>query len=275
MPDLITLARAKQGIAITTSADDAKIQTLIAAASEAIERWCGRRFASATYDEIKSVESARAVRLDQFPVTAVSRVSVGRTTALTVVNTDSITNQRSSVQVTSTGLLLVRVASATTVSDTSVTWLAQPRIENVASAVVGLGAGWSAQAVSQFVKWPSAELAPLQGAYSCLGRNVPIAFFGEEMSEYELNGATGELVGAFPRGSHALRVQYAAGYLTIPADVQEACARLVAAWFAQSNQTAGLSSESLGVYAYSRLRSMPSLPAEVRALVAPYRDRRL
>src|SRR5438270_88373 len=53
--DLITLARAKQAIlAITNSSYDTLLQTLITAASDAIEKYCRRDFYSRSYDELYS-----------------------------------------------------------------------------------------------------------------------------------------------------------------------------------------------------------------------------
>ena len=50
--DLITISRAKQDIqSITDSSQDTLIQTLVTACSDAIEKYCRRRFVSRAYAE--------------------------------------------------------------------------------------------------------------------------------------------------------------------------------------------------------------------------------
>jgi hypothetical protein len=269
------LARAKQAIAITSSADDARLQTLISAASEAIETWCGRRFALATYDQKLSGDESGSLWLDQYPVVSISRIAIARRRALTVINTDTAGNQRATVQVKETGLVLTRVIEGVIVVDDSVTWAARPTIEAVASLVRALGNGWSAESVAAFAKWPSVDLRPIQGASSCLGRRAGIDLYDNELAEFLVDEATGEVRGAFSPGFKNVRVEYTAGYVTIPADIQQACARLVAVWLADSSRTAGLESETTGDYRFTRRVTGAALPPETVALLARYRSRRL
>jgi hypothetical protein len=61
----------------------------------------------------------------------------------------------------------------------------------------------------------------------------------------------------WPRGLLNFRVQYTAGFATVPEDVQEACAQLVAAYFRlDAREIAGT-----------------PIPGSVRALLLPYRSR--
>src|SRR5205085_11752814 len=131
----------------------------------------------------------------------------------------------------------------------------------LAAAVSALGNGWSAQVVgdaTNYGSWPSADLfvpgsygdaletkagATSQGALQC----VAGSFAELKMHTYELAGyqwdARGWLLRAIPYtdpellhpedlvwpvGINNLRVQYTAGYATVPEAVQEACAQWVA-----------------------------------------------
>jgi hypothetical protein len=157
--------------------------------------------------------------------------------------------------VTSTGLTLTRVNGGVKTTDTSVTFAGNVTLSAIATAVNALGNGWSAQTVgdaTNYGSWPSADLyvptsfgdgLSSQGALQCVGGS----FAELKMHTYELAGyqfdPRGWLLRAipytdpellhpedlvFPPGIKNFRVQYTAGYTTIPEGLQEACAEWVA-----------------------------------------------
>lgn len=70
-------------------------------------------------------------------------------------------------------------------------------------------------------------------------------------------------------------MQYTSGYATVPEDVQEACAELVATWFQQRGRDLSLlSEETARAYRY-QADPGDQLPARVRALLQPYRYHRI
>jgi hypothetical protein len=75
---LTTLARVKEYLSIATddTADDLLLTRLIGSASSAIEVYCSRVFASATYNEVRDGTGTRKMVLRNFPVTAVSSVTI-------------------------------------------------------------------------------------------------------------------------------------------------------------------------------------------------------
>src|SRR5437016_672766 len=111
MANLITRARALYNLnnLATTSAENTTLDALIAAVSAAIERWCRRNFVSTAYDEIYDGCGQDELVLRHFPLLSVERVAYEPTAVLRVQNT-SASVQRATVQVTSTGLTLTRVA---------------------------------------------------------------------------------------------------------------------------------------------------------------------
>ena len=96
-----------------------------------------------------------------------------------------------------------------------------------------------------------------------------------DSSELVLHAESGliERDGAvFPSGASNVRVQYTAGYSGVPDDVEAAAIKLAAAWYAHARSGAdGLTRETLGGYT-ARYGHAP-LPAEVAAILTPYRER--
>ena len=122
-------------------------------------------------------------------------------------------------------------------------------------AISAVGRGWSAQVVGDstgdYGKWPSADLyvpssygdgVQSQGALTAMRQNAELKLHTYELAGYQWD-ARGWLLRAIPYtdpellhpedliwpvGVNNFRVQYTAGYTTVPEAVQEACARWVA-----------------------------------------------
>ena len=320
--DLISLTRARNSLGgplggnnLTLSTDETTTLTnLITSVSEAIEKYCRRRFVSTAFDELYNGNGQRHLLLRQYPIQSVQSVRYRPVTVLKIQNTQPAVNQQARVSVTSIGLKLLRVTSGTKMVDTSVTWSAYPTLNAVAGAVNVLGNGWSAQVVGDaaaqvgqqgdYGLWPSADLYcpnsygdPLegtgvlesQGALDCRG-----VFAEIKMHTYELQGyqwdARGWLLRAIPYtdpellhpedliwpvGVNNFRVQYTAGYSTVPEAVQEACAEWVATLFWLTKRDPALihqvptSGTASGWGSLASSLTQP--PQHVRALLAPYR----
>jgi uncharacterized phiE125 gp8 family phage protein len=72
--NLCTRDNVKSYLGLSGTAYDAVIDLLIPAASEAIEKFCGRRFGQASYTEYRDGEAADRVVLRERPVTLVTAV---------------------------------------------------------------------------------------------------------------------------------------------------------------------------------------------------------
>jgi hypothetical protein len=157
--DLITLARAYQALQGVSNVD-ALLQTLITAASDAIQKYCRRDFVSTSYDELYSGQGDRRLMLRQYPLISVESVRYRPVTVLKITNTIAA-NVQARVSVTSTGLKLVRVNAGVKTTDTSVTFAGNPTLAACGVAINALGNGWSAQVVgdaTNYGSWPSADL---------------------------------------------------------------------------------------------------------------------
>src|SRR5712691_2240336 len=104
--DLITLARAKQDIqTITDASQDALLNTLITAVSDAIAKYCRRDFVAKSYDELYDGNADRRLLLREYPIQSVQSVRYRPVTVLKVTNTVAA-NVQARVAVTSTGFTL-------------------------------------------------------------------------------------------------------------------------------------------------------------------------
>lgn len=76
MADLTTLAAVKAYAGVVGSADDASLQSLITAYSAYVQQWMNRQILTASYTNTFSGKNNTAQMLPQYPVTAVSAVTV-------------------------------------------------------------------------------------------------------------------------------------------------------------------------------------------------------
>ncbi|MBL8792902.1 MAG: hypothetical protein JNM56_03285 [Planctomycetia bacterium] len=277
MPDLITNARARINLPSAVAGDDTAINTMIAAASRAIQRYCRRDFVSTSYDELYHGSGQARLLLRQYPVLSIQAVRCRLATVLTVINSNLTLNQLARISVTATGLSLVRTASGVSTTDT-ITFAANVTLSALAAAVNALGNGWAAQVIADYGSWPSADLRGPQGAMQAWGQVAELKLHTATLADYQLDERRGWLLhpgSMWPVGRQQFRVQYTAGYATVPEDVQEACAELTATWFLQRGRDLSLRREdTAGTYRFEATDS-DQLPKRIRALLRPYRYHRV
>ena len=263
MADLITLSRAKYNLAnlTTSTAEDTTLAALISASSAAIAQFCGHDFSATVRDERYNGSPDRLLILQHYPVIEVRRVGSEPTVVLRIQN-NSASNQRATVAILTTGLKLVRVASGTTTTDTTVTWSGNATLTSVANAVNALGNGWTAEVISPHGNRASADLIP-DGAFHCQDRWAEISLHIEDVNDWSIDFERGWLTrtGGWSMQERRYRVVYQSGYSSIPEDVQEACAEWVAALFWQTKDNPAVA---------------PTLPPDgVRRILISYRHRHL
>jgi hypothetical protein len=231
-------------------------------------------------------------------------------TVLKIINNNNTLNQQARVQVTSVGLNLIRVASGVKTTDTSATFATYPTLTSLANYLNTLGNGWSAQIVGDsgqgsgtgdYGLWPSTDLyvppsygnqtatPQSQGALTARGQFAEL-----KMHTYELAGfqwdPRGWLLRAIPYtdpellhpedliwpiGINNFRVQYTAGYATVPEAVQEACAEWVAFLYFNTQRDPFLQSQAISGASRQTWGSMAGNPGRppvpVANMLAPYR----
>jgi hypothetical protein len=292
--DLITNARARVALPSAAPAgvgnDDSNINTLITACSRAIERYCKRRFVANDYDEMYSGRGERNLYLRNYPIRSVKSVRYRPVTVMKITClASSNTTPQARVEVLSTGLRLTRVTNGvTTVTTTGLTFAGNVTIALLGAAVNAAdGGNWQWQSQG-YDNWPSADLfcpngmvtdydySPAgQGALQCVqGSYAELKMHTYELQGYQINTRQGALLRAIPYtdpellhpedliwpiGINNFRIQYNAGFDTVPEDVQEACALLVANHF------------RLG----PRETADVVVPAAIAQYLAPYRSHQL
>jgi len=301
--DLITLARSKTNIpSITDSSHDSTLNTLITAASRAIEKYCRRDFVSHTYDELYNGNGDRRLFLRQYPLISVTSVRYRPVTVIKIIN--SLANTPiARVQVTSTVITLTWTTSGVVNTNTSATFVGNASVANLITALNTIGNGWVAQTTG-YDQWPSADIycpnglsdsagttPSTQGSLTAAGQNAELKLHTYELAGYQLDPRRGWLLRAipytdpellhpedliWPPGINNFRVQYTSGYATVPEDVQEACAELVASWYVQLGRDLTLSTEDTAkTYHYTAEASNGKLPSRVRGLLAPHRAHKI
>jgi hypothetical protein len=295
--NLITRERAARNLNgyTPTATDNLVLDTLIAAVSSAICKFCQRSFAAQNYDELYNGNGQRRLFLRRFPILAVTAVRYRPVTVLKIINNDQVTNQMARVQVTATGLFLTRTASGV-MSTSTLTYAGNVTLQALATAITALGNGWSAQVVGSstgdYGLWPSQDLyvpptfgdgLTSQGALTARGQFAELKMHTVELAGYQFDPrgwllraipySDPELVHPedliWPTGIGNFRVQYTAGFVNVPEDVQEACAQWTVALFWQSKRDPGLSRAAIP--GASTVTPYSTMPPGVAELLRPYR----
>lgn len=283
--DLITRTRAYQALQGVSSVDTL-IDTLVTAASDAIHKYCGRNLYDQTYDQLYDGDVPELI-LREYPVQSVTWIRDCYRPVLDVIQTDPSTNQRATVQVTSTGITLIRVASGTVTTDTTVVFATYATLQDVVTAIAALGDGWSAlvrgSGAGDYGLWPSQDLyvAPFegdglggQGPFDCRGIYASLKMHVRDRQDFQTlaNGVILNDCAWWEGGRNHYRVKYVAGYTTIPEGLQQACAEWVAHLYYRSlhdpNQAASTDSGDAQSYF-----EPGNPPPSIQRLLAPYRRR--
>jgi hypothetical protein len=297
--DLITLDRAYlnlQGI----SGIDNLVQALVTAASDGVQKYCKRDFYVRSYDELYNGSGNKQLILRQYPIQSVQSVRYRPVTVLKVINTFT-SNQQARVQVTSTGLTLTRVASGVTTTN-NLTFAGNATLQALATAINALGNGWTAQIIGDqagdYGLWPSADLyvppswgdgLTSQGNLTARGQNAELKMHTYELAGYQFD-PRGWLLRAipytdpeflhpedivWPPGINNFRIQYTAGYTTIPESVQQACAEWVEYLYYETlrnpNILSTATAPSGGTATSTSYAALDSPPTNVTNFLRPYR----
>lgn len=289
MSNLITLPRLAElpNMGTIVSNSPAYAQALVTAASDDIRAWCCRTFTLQSFTEYLSpgVYNGEPTLLREYPVTEISRVAADAQPVLTVTNTNPTTNQRATVETTTTGVKLVTVASAVPTT-TTLLYATYPTLNALAGAINAVST-WSATVTTggpnntNYGLYPSADLKPIQGAASALGSGgVTLAMWVESVppmadgyssvgwgsGAWRCDQDKGALYLVLPRGPLQVRVDYTAGYATIPNPIQEACAQYASYLYQQAKSSQVIRSQTLGPFSTTFVGSQP-MPKHISTML--------
>lgn len=306
-PDLITAQYAYDLLAILplTPQQLAAVPAIITAASNAIQSWCNRTFAQATYIEDCPVELNGTIRLKNPPINQILRVQAQPTPVLTVTNpSTSVQNARCYFTVTGdavagqtiTGLTLVSVSSGVATT-TPIAFTANETIASLATAINAVS-GWSAVADPVLGLWPVTELIEgliAQGA-AIPDQGATFSVYGVDLDGVRFHPDDGQLTGILWTGQQEsgfgprwgpgwqefddsnqqdwghVKVTYNGGFATIPAQIQLGCVEFVKNELYRLRMDLTLMSETAGQYSYTiNPRWLTTLSMDTLSAISAYR----
>ena len=185
----------------------------------AVEKWVKndtrRDLESITYTERYNGDGEDELELKNYPITEITRVSIGSFDCIRVKNTAIYTT--ATVTVNSTGIVLIKDG----VSDSTVTFATNAIMENIVTAINAIG-NWEAVLVdNNYSSFKSSELIQMFGKNAINSNNVYLLIPETSLDDFEVDAEAGILQRRFfTKGFQNILVQYTAGYSTIPDDLQ-------------------------------------------------------
>lgn len=269
----VTVAQVKNAMRSSyNGADDSLITSqIIPAVSAWVDRYCNRAnggLLSQQYDELYQGSGTHELFLNNTPIQSIQRIATTQLPALSIHNTDSDMGCRALValtstpandinpnsQNTSTGLTLTYIKNAVTTTN-SFTWTAYPTIQNLVDAINAAGNNWTATVMGGFGGWSSSDLRATQGAFGARITTCYMWIHWLDLPWYRVENENNGLIYSpmgFHRGPVGWRVQYTAGYTTLPDDMVQALAEMCANAYYARELNSNLQSEGLGPTNYSQ-----------------------
>ena len=253
--------------------DNYLITQLINRASDLINRYCNRILKTTTYSrEIYYGSGYDRLLLDQFPVTRVIRLSVGRANSFSIKNTSTDANF-CTVEVAATTIRLI-VNGGTNASDNALTLATYTTIDLLIAAINALGKGWSITTLATDTgSRDASELLIRPSMFVDDAKQAYCETVDDDITDYKLlkptearNEGIIEVPGVFTSG-YEYHISYVAGYTSpIPYALEQACIALVKYKYDQSKRDSGLKSEKFGEgadYSYTLQDLKNGLPSEL------------
>lgn len=283
----------------------AALPLAIRAASEIVRRYCYRRFTRGTYTEYHIPSLEGEIKLDEFPVNQVKRLSRKLDDAVTITADESAFQTAYANFITEdgdfsapenvkyTGLSLVGASHGVTTT-ANLLFSAMTTLDDLIAAVNAVS-GWTAT-TDGYGAWPIGELycdATSQGA---LTDGVKLRVFSQDVGPRRVDRKTGFVYMGFGRfsggfgprwgpawaqfdddgggedASEVVRVVYDAGFTTVPDAIQNATVELTRLVIDRLLIDYTLKSESIGDYSYQLNDKLlgVSIPEAIRGTLALY-----
>ena len=271
---LTTLANVKEYAGITSDTDDALIDNLITRVQKQIEVYCDRAFDSASYTQIYDGDSTTKIYLDEWPVTAVSRVAIGRQGAMQIDSSHSA-DFAVTAKVDDTNLTVTTYDKAATTASTST--LNAQDLDDIASDITAVS-GFTATVLSDYGIWEGTELIKFTERGFKDG-TLSLDVFDQRLHSYTVDLSVGSIYssGGFPGGNQNVYVDYTAGYSTIPGDLEQIAIEIISNVIKSRSINTQLESEKIGDYSYKvapTSSGVSSLIADKAYDLAPYKRMR-
>lgn len=306
--DLVTLTQAQQALADSLPADQQWLPEVVDAASAAVVAYCKRDFVQQNYVELLNGNGFSAIWTKQYPINAVTRLCVDPTAILTVANTATGLSRATAALLTTgdyyggftvSGVLLTTVSSGVTTTIT-VPISANETIASLAAAITAQGNGWQATVLgnsnnANYSGWPVSDILPVVGAQNCLnGGTALFQVHITDVSGFVVRSSDGQIrfntqtwdpvfalmninaspvLSVFPPGWQNIRVEYNAGYATIPTPVVEATMVTVKTLLYELQVTTHFDQERDDLWQYTIAKvNERGLPEVAKKILGPWRS---
>ena len=195
------------------------VSTILTSTDKYVKEYCRRTFELASYSEIYD-GGVSSIFVNEYPITALSRVAQGRIEVLSVNNTATSSYASCSCDGTNFTCNLNG-------SDSDLLLATYPTITTLVGAINALGSGWVATVSGDYGDFLSSEIINFYGK-SCLNNDTAYAEIPSgSLTDFIIDADTGEIKHNFPCGFQNIFINYTAGYSTIPTDLQMAVKILV------------------------------------------------
>jgi len=277
---LTSLANLKSWLGITTSTDDAVLESAIDRATSRIESYLERNIKERTYAEWRSGAGVDTIRLHQWPVTTVTSVFSGNIAVMVIGAKGN--NLRASIAVNQETPTPAVVATYTDNSGastaTSIPFATYPTVSDVATQINATGA-YNATVTKNL---RAVQMRPRAGA-DCVLASMTL-YGADTPSEFTYDYERGRLTidrswfaywplqkGIMPNVAKSILIEYTAGYATVPDDIEQAAIEVASMLYRDRRRDGNLQSEGLGDYNYSRA-TVAEMNAKLDSLLERWKE---
>ena len=210
-------------VSITSDLAAGDPSAILESIRDSVEDWveshCHRIFETADYSKYYDGHGGSNLMLTDYPITALTRVAIGRRSAIRVKNTSDYTT--ASISVTLTGLVLTKDGT----SDSTVTFATYATMATVVAAINALGSGWSSVIEnSDYTSYKSSELVEMFGKSAIDDNWVYLEMPNKAIDDFEVFPDKGMIYrnAGWTEGNRNIFVEDTAGYssTTMPSDLK-------------------------------------------------------
>ncbi len=247
---LTTVANARDYLSVAAGHTEL-ITRLINAATDRIEKYCGRQFRARDYSEWYDGTGSNELYLPEYPIQTVGRVATSEVPAMSI-RCDAADATEAFVAVT-TAAVELHIPDGVSAATTTATFAVSATFSAMKTLIEATAGSWTVELQSAaFTSFQTTLLRPV-GRQFCFEGAALLAMPDEAEADYRVDYENGVIMlhgGAFGRGRRNVYVEYNAGDTGYPADLEQMCLQLMKIWYDAHEHDGALESERLETYAY-------------------------
>lgn len=254
--------------------DNYLITELINRASDLINRYCNRTLKTTAYTLERYNGEGRKLFLENYPVTAITQICDGTIDAIRVRYT-STTAYNAYVEIDQGSEEIKLIHDGTTDATIDISSGNDELLSQVVTAINAVS-GWEASiSNTDYNSYPSSQLYTKFNRFA-LNQFIYLGIPDEPIDGFEVDydNGTVDLPSEFSEGFQNIYVSYTAGYVTIPASLEQICIELVKFKYNLAKKDLTLKSETIGkVYKYELGDLSKALPDHLLAELDLFKKR--